>query len=186
MLTDQESEACLNNMLEQSSCKLTYLALNALKIQKKSLNKMIESLSSVKNLKALKFEKNQFNSQSIKSLCRAIGGFKSFESLSLAHCNIEDRLFSELTNQLQSKTLKELDISWNLLTGDSCYPLQNLLKKNQNLTSLHAQHNSLGGTSFNDLCDTLSKLQVLKYLDISHNSLTNQGFEHLFMLISSN
>ena len=62
MLADQESEACLNNMLEQSSCKLTYLALNALKIQKKSLNKMIESLSSVKNLKALKFEKNQFNS----------------------------------------------------------------------------------------------------------------------------
>ena len=78
-------------------------------------------------LEALCFEKNQCPGPVAEKLATAVSNRPNFKSLSFSHCDMTDTAFAILSENLSSSSLKELDISWNKLTGESFAGVQAIL-----------------------------------------------------------
>jgi Ran GTPase-activating protein (RanGAP) involved in mRNA processing and transport len=131
---------------------------------------LIESIKKLRSLKKLSFNRNHSSTAVIKQLA-TVAQYLNLTALSLSHCNVTDESLRVLNQNLSSKTIEELDLSWNHLTNDSCKEMKALLIDMTSLTTLCIQHNELGGTSFQGLAKALDDHDKLEYLDISFNKL---------------
>ena len=93
----------------------------------------MEAVRKLKNLQYFGFEKNKCSSPFIEQLAKTITEFSSLKSVSIAHCNIPDNVFTTFCQKLKSSSLQELDLSWNKLTNESCPQLRILLLDNEAL-----------------------------------------------------
>ncbi|CAF4747350.1 unnamed protein product [Rotaria sp. Silwood1] len=74
----------------------------------------------------------------------------------------------------------------NLVNFRSPWYLENLLKINSTLTTLHLGWNSIGESDVQKLMDALAINTTLKILDIGWNKITDKGAQHLADALKTN
>ena len=187
LLEDIELEETrpLEDLFGDENCRISHLALNSMVMSEATCLNLVESIKRLRSLKKLSFNRNHSTTAVIKQLGTA-AQYLNLTSLSLSHCNITDESLRVLNQNLSSKTIEELDLSWNHLTTASCKEMKALLVDMTSLTTLYIQHNSLGGTGFQSLAKALDDHDKLTYLDVSFNKLGNLGFQHIFYPITKN
>ena len=91
---------------------------------------VIEAVCGVKNLFTFDFSNNQLPQQMTESIVRMINKYKEMEILCLDHCEMTDNICKFVFSSININKLQFLNISWNLLSGDSIGELVHVVHLN--------------------------------------------------------
>ncbi|XP_032752170.1 NACHT, LRR and PYD domains-containing protein 4A-like isoform X1 [Rattus rattus] len=177
----------LCDVLNQAECNIEKLEVAACNLSPDDCKMFASILISSKTLKQLNLSSNILGkgiSSLCKSLCHPDC---ILEHLVLAKCSLSDQCWDYLSDGIrQNKTLSHLDISSNdlkdeglkvlcralalpnsvlkslclrhcLITTSGCQDLAEVLRNNQNLTSLHISYNKIEDAGVKLLCDAIKQ-----------------------------
>ena len=102
--------------------------------------------------------------------------FPMLEILCLDHCEMTDDICRHVFHTAQNTKLQFLNISWNLLSGDSIDDIVRVINQNQDLEKLAMQHNRFGEADLSDFAHAIERHQNMIYLDVSANLIGNSDF----------
>ena len=152
---------------------LSYLNLSGNGITIPGFQKIISPLAHNKALIYLNFSNNCAIKHAIKEFINAILLINLEECL-LSSCKLKDKSCQSFSNLLiTSKTLRKLDISDNLLTGEGIKLILTALASNQNLISLNLSKNNLSKGMPDNFSDIFIDNHTLEELYLSNCNLTN-------------
>ncbi|PIO30453.1 NACHT, LRR and PYD domains-containing protein 3 [Aquarana catesbeiana] len=165
------------------SCRETeevYIA--SCNIQGEGLKKLIPALQTIKSLS---LSNNYLTDSSCPHLASGIRNNQTLRTLDLSWNNLEGSHFSVLMTALTTSHIKELLLSYNHLTDNSCADLASGIRNNQTLRTLNLSENNLEGPHFCDLMAALTTSQI-EELYLANNVLTDSSCPHLASGIRNN
>ena len=142
---------------------------------------LFRAISQNQNLTKLDISHNRLTLVESLGLAKALHSIKTLRSLIMNNCNITDDVAEDIAIAINcSPFLRELNISWNQLTGSGANKIISSLKRNKYLQILEVASCNIftGG-----LCDTLAE-PMLQELDISYNTITTNAATILSYLCS--
>ena len=99
-------------------------------------SKVIDAVSSLKQLFTFDFSNNVLQPQMNESIVKMIQKYPDMEILCLDHCGMTDAMSKTYFQSMQNTKLQFLNISWNQITGESMPHLIKVVGQNQSLEKL--------------------------------------------------
>ncbi|XP_058616123.1 NACHT, LRR and PYD domains-containing protein 3-like isoform X2 [Onychostoma macrolepis] len=161
--------------------------LNDCDLTDKSCSTLATVLGSNTSLKMLNMNNNNLQDSGVKLLCTGLKNIQcKLEILRLSNCKLTEESCSALTSVLSSdsSSLKELDLSNNILHDSGVKLLSDGLKENCKLEKLRLSNCHITEESYKALASALrSNPSHLIELDLTGNDHGQSGVEHLSDLL---
>nr|XP_049616949.1 NACHT, LRR and PYD domains-containing protein 12 isoform X34 [Syngnathus scovelli] len=168
--------------LANPQCTLQVLNLMTGDLRKKSCEALASVLSSSRTLRELDLSDNDLGDDGLEALAAGLAKPQcTLQVLKLNSCKLSKKSCEALASVLSSsRTLRELDLSWNDLGDDGLEALAAGLAKPQcTLQVLRLWDCNLSEKSGEALASVLSSSRTLRELDPSRNDLGDDGLEAL-------
>nr|XP_049616912.1 NACHT, LRR and PYD domains-containing protein 12 isoform X4 [Syngnathus scovelli] len=168
--------------LANPQCTLQVLNLMTGDLRKKSCEALASVLSSSRTLRELDLSDNDLGDDGLEALAAGLAKPQcTLQVLKLNSCKLSKKSCEALASVLSSsRTLRELDLSWNDLGDDGLEALAAGLAKPQcTLQVLRLDECKLSKKSCDALASVLSSSCSLRKLDLSNNDLGDDGLEAL-------
>ena len=156
--------------------KLEELNLANNRIGFERMEKLIENLSSLSQLKILNLSKNMIDSNALKILSHFLNDNQHIKlnSLDLSFNNLDLGSGHHLSEIItcQNEFLKNLNLKENMLTNEDCSELfRTLIQLNPVLTHLNCSSNLLDEAIFPNFIDFLQNMESLELIDLELNQM---------------
>jgi len=154
---------------------LLHLDISCNNINYKGAYSLTRWIGMCKKLKHLNLESNQIGPKGINSL------IKKISLLPIEFLNINNNCLGsdgiKFLKNLESSTIKHLNLSYNQIKSDDVNNLAQMLSQCPNITDINLSNNLIGLYRLDRFSIVFKNCKFISYLDLSHNQIGNDGIE---------
>jgi len=165
-----------------------HLDLSNCQLQCSGLCKILDALKSINQLLYFDVSYNSISEEVGNEFAKFIGSNKHITHLCLCHCDLyeEDNFLLIAGSLVRLKTLKHLDLSYNIVSTRVASVLKNVVISNDHLDYVNFSHCWIAQEQITKICTGFSMLHLIRHLDVSNCEMHNHSVNSLENALASN